>query len=275
VTTTEAGIGESERAPALRIFSYLPSPRLAKATIAARLCGVTLEVRGAAPRELARWLWDFDSRPLNASEASGTQRAARTGFAGTLHKTDSFLAAHPFGTVPAAFSPDGSIGVFESNAIARAVVRLAPGPTRLYGDEAYTASRIDAFLDASLVFARRPGLPARLANGGGEAADARSAPRGPRRLSRRHRASARASTRSWSATSSPRRHRVRGARALDRARGPAVLAASSRRSRRVASRDVPRSRTSRGCARTRFAPILASTWRSSMREMTEYEGSPS
>jgi glutathione S-transferase len=140
---------------ALRIFSYLPSPRVAKATIAARLCGVTLELRGAAPRELAGWLWDFDARPLSEGEASsGTERKPRTGFAVPLHKTDAFLSAHPFGTVPAAFSPDGSIGVFESNAIARAVVRLAPARTSLYGDDPYTASRIDAFLDASLVFAR-------------------------------------------------------------------------------------------------------------------------
>jgi glutathione S-transferase len=142
-------------APALRIFSYLPNPRLAKATIAARLCGVTLEVRGAAPRELAQWLWDFDARPLVRGEgASETAREARTGFSGTLHKTQAFLTAHPFGAVPAAFSADGKIGIFESNAIARAVVRLAPERTRLYGDDPYTASRIDSFLDASLVFAR-------------------------------------------------------------------------------------------------------------------------
>jgi len=142
-------------APALRIFSYLPNPRLAKATIAARLCGVTLEIRGAPPRELARWLWDFDAHPLGDGEGAGeTARGARTGFSGTLHKTDAFLAAQPFGAVPAAFSPDGKVGVFESNAIARAVVRLAPERTRLYGDDPYTASRVDAFLDASLVFAR-------------------------------------------------------------------------------------------------------------------------
>jgi len=142
-------------APALRIFSYLPNPRLAKATIAARLCGVELEVRGAPPRELARWLWDFDARPLPADGNSpGAAREARVGFAGTLQKTDAFLAAHPFGAVPAAFSADGKIGVFESNAIARAVVRLAPERTRLYGDDPYTTSRIDSFLDASLVFAR-------------------------------------------------------------------------------------------------------------------------
>jgi glutathione S-transferase len=145
-------------APALRIFSYLPNPRLAKATIAARLGGVALEVRGAPPPELAAWLWDFDARPLTAEEVEAespeTARAARTGFAGTLHKTDAFLAAHPFGTVPAAFSPDGAVGIFESNAIARAVARLAAPDSPLYGGDAYRASRIDAFLDASLVFAR-------------------------------------------------------------------------------------------------------------------------
>jgi glutathione S-transferase len=146
----------SRAAPALRIFSYLPNPRLAKATIAARLCGVELEIRGARPPELAGWLWDFDARPLAGGESApeATARAARTGFGGILHKTDAFLEAHPFGNVPAAFSPDGKVGIFESNAIARAVVRLAPNDRGLYGRGAYDASRIDGFLDATLVFAR-------------------------------------------------------------------------------------------------------------------------
>ena len=143
-------------APALRIFSYLPNPRLAKATIAARLSGVTLEIRGARPSELAGWRWDFDARPLATGESAAGANGVtgRTGFAGTLQKTDAFLAAHPFGTVPAAFSPDGAVGIFESNAIARAVARLAAPGKGLYGDDAYQASRIDGFLDASLVFAR-------------------------------------------------------------------------------------------------------------------------
>ena len=38
------------------------------------------------------------------------QRTGRVGMKGTtLFKTDAFLEAHPFGTVPAAFSPDGTI----------------------------------------------------------------------------------------------------------------------------------------------------------------------
>src|SRR5262245_4736618 len=142
----------------LRIFSYLPSPRLWKATIAARLCGVELEIRGAKPSELKDWLWDFDARPLTAAErgaALPSARPGRVGFkGGRLAKTDACLAAHPFATVPAAFSPDGAVGIFESNSIMRAVARLGADRQQLYGHDAYEASRIDSFLDASLVFAR-------------------------------------------------------------------------------------------------------------------------
>ena len=48
----------------LRIFSYLPNPRLYKATIAARYSGATIEVIGAKPTELPNWLWDYDAREL-------------------------------------------------------------------------------------------------------------------------------------------------------------------------------------------------------------------
>jgi glutathione S-transferase len=78
----------------------------------------------------------------------------QVGFKGTLHKTAGFIEAHPFGTVPAAYSPDGSVGIFESNSIMRAVARLGASRFPLYGGDAYEASRIDSFLDASLVFAR-------------------------------------------------------------------------------------------------------------------------
>ena len=64
----------------LRIFSYLPNPRIWKATIAARLCGVEIEIRGAPPTELQSWLWDFDARPLSADEAeAGDAVIGRTG----------------------------------------------------------------------------------------------------------------------------------------------------------------------------------------------------
>jgi len=141
----------------LRIFSYLPNPRIWKATIAARLCGIEIEVRGASPKELESWLWDFDARPLSADDeaASSDVRVGQTGFKGVrLRKTDAFMDAHPFGTVPAAFSPDGTVGIFESNSIMRAVARLGNDAFALYGRDAYEASRVDGFLDASLVFAR-------------------------------------------------------------------------------------------------------------------------
>jgi glutathione S-transferase len=142
--------------PALRIFSYLPNPRIWKATIAGRLTGVEVEIRGARPDELKDWLWDFDARPLTPDDRADASlaRAPRAGFKQTLYKTDAFLDAHPFGTVPAAFSPDGAIGVFESNSIMRAVARLAGPSSEIYGRSPYEASRIDSFLDAALVFAR-------------------------------------------------------------------------------------------------------------------------
>ncbi len=133
----------------VRIFSYLPNPRVWKAVIAARIAGVALEVRGAAGAELVDWLWDFDARPLSevsAEERSAAERVGRIGFKGRkLYKTDAFLAAQPFGTVPAGFSGDGQVGIFESNSIMRAVA---------HGRDPFEASRIDSFLDVSLVFGR-------------------------------------------------------------------------------------------------------------------------
>lgn len=142
----------------IRILSYLPNPRVWKATIAARLCGVDVEVRGAAPEALAGWLWDFDARPtaqVDPVSLKAAERTGRIGFKGrTLHKTDAFLAANPFGTVPVAFSGDGAVGIFESNSIMRAVARLGADACNLYGATPYESARIDSFLDVSLVFAR-------------------------------------------------------------------------------------------------------------------------
>ena len=143
--------------PVLRIFSYLPNPRVWKSLITARLCDVTVEVVGDEPANLANWLWDFDARLLTASERreeSPFARVSRRGFSGTLFKTDDFLRAHPFGTVPAAFSDDGQTGIFESNSILRAVARRGADRRQLYGRDDDEASRIDGFLDANLVFAR-------------------------------------------------------------------------------------------------------------------------
>jgi glutathione S-transferase len=141
----------------IRIFSYLPNPRLFKATIAARFNGVDIDVTGAPPRELGDWLWDFEPRlvsDLSEAEKAANERVARTGFSGKLYKTDRFLEANPYGTVPCAFSPDGSTGLFESNSILRAVARLGQERVPLYGRDVFEASRIDAFLDTALIFAR-------------------------------------------------------------------------------------------------------------------------
>ncbi len=141
----------------LRIFSYLPNPRIWKSTIAGRLCGVDVELIGAKPGELSEWLWDFDARPLTDEDRAApenTPQQPRTGFNTALYKTPAFLKAHPFGTVPAAFSPDGETGIFESNSIMRTVARLGADRYPLYGSDAYSAARIDSFLDVSLVFAR-------------------------------------------------------------------------------------------------------------------------
>ncbi len=105
----------------MRIFSYLPNPRIWKATNAARLCGIQIDIRGAAPKDIPEWLWDFEAHPMTDDERASSAafaRQSRTGFGGKpLYKTDAFLDAILFGTVPAAFSPDGSVGIFESNSI--------------------------------------------------------------------------------------------------------------------------------------------------------------
>jgi glutathione S-transferase len=125
--------------------------------IAAELCGVSLEIVGDKPANLAHWLWDYDARELSADEQSASSpyaRSSQRGFTGTLYKTDAFLASQPFGTVPCAFSPGGTVGIFESNSILRAVVRQSEQEHSLYGTDGYSASRVDSFLDASLVFSR-------------------------------------------------------------------------------------------------------------------------
>ena len=140
----------------LKIFSYVPNPRVWKSVIAGKISGVEVEIIGDKPANLGSWLWDFNPQILDENERSPEHKYARKGkrgFSGILYKTDSFLKAHPFGTVPAAFSPDGDIGIFESNSILRAVARVGK-ESNLYGKDPYEASRVDSFLDANLVFAR-------------------------------------------------------------------------------------------------------------------------
>ena len=141
----------------IRIFSYLPNPRVWKSLITGRLGGVKGKVLGDKPKNLVDWLWDFDAVKLSnlkLDDIKHFERQGKRGFEGSLYKTNSFLDKHPFGTVPAGFNNDGSIGIFESNSIMRAVARSSTNTT-LYGDnDPYLQSRIDSFLDANLVFSR-------------------------------------------------------------------------------------------------------------------------
>jgi hypothetical protein len=75
-------VREEVKMAGLRIFSYLPNPRVWKATIAARFCGVDVEVRGASSKELRDWLWDYDARPLAEPERQSLSSLARTGRVG-------------------------------------------------------------------------------------------------------------------------------------------------------------------------------------------------
>lgn len=149
-------MAETHEGPVLRIFSYLPNPRIWKSLITARLAGLEVEVIGATGGELGSWLWDFSPRPLDEADRANPdfQVQGRTGFKSTLYKTPEFRRAHPYGTVPAGFSPDGATGVFESNSIMRAVARQADPALGVYGDSVWSASRVDSFLDVALVFAR-------------------------------------------------------------------------------------------------------------------------
>ncbi|MEM9407021.1 MAG: glutathione S-transferase [Acidobacteriota bacterium] len=143
--------------PDLKVFSYLPNPRLYKATIAARFSGAEIEIVGAKPPELRNWLWDFDARELDdgdKAELVHFERTAAVGFSGSLFKTDAFLEAHPFGAVPAGFSGDGSVGIFESNSILRAAARCGTKEHGLLGEGPMEQSRVDSFLDRSLGFAK-------------------------------------------------------------------------------------------------------------------------
>jgi hypothetical protein len=65
-----------------------------KATIAARLCGIDVEIRGDKPKNLADWLWDFEAHKLSDNDQKRVDIIAQpshTGFNKTLYKTENFL----------------------------------------------------------------------------------------------------------------------------------------------------------------------------------------
>ena len=96
--------------------------------IAAEFSGAEIEVVGDKPKNLGK-LWDFNAEELPEdarNDDSPHARKGRRGFSGTLFKTDGFLKAHPFGTVPV---PDGA-SVF-SNQTVFCVLLLEQAATKL------------------------------------------------------------------------------------------------------------------------------------------------
>lgn len=120
-----------------------------KATIAARLNGADLEVRGFPLGDGKLYEWGLVPRRLPADEVpQGVY---------TYKKDPAFVAATGgYGTIPALLAEDGSIGCCESNAIARAVARSGDR-VQLYGNTPWETAQIDMFLDKCLVFERDRG----------------------------------------------------------------------------------------------------------------------
>jgi elongation factor 1-gamma len=121
----------------IRIFTYLPNPRIWKALIAADLTKVELDIRADKPKNLSNWLWDFGARLLKEIPKKDKLLIKGTkGFSNILSKTKKFLTLNPYGNVPVAFNSSGSIGVFESNSILRLVARVGKNEINLYGQKA-------------------------------------------------------------------------------------------------------------------------------------------
>ena len=141
----------------IRIFSYLPNPRVWKSIITAKIGGIDVEVIGDKPNNMPNWLWDFDAKPISEEEKTELKAfeiKSKRGFKGSLYKTNDFIEQHPFGTVPAGFIGEERVGVFESNSILRAVARECEDKSLYGGNDLNSTSRIDSFLDANLVFSR-------------------------------------------------------------------------------------------------------------------------
>ena len=137
----------------IRIFTYLPNPRVWKELIVADLCDIQLDLRADKPKNLSRWLWDFDAKPLTqVSSQDKILMKGKKGFSNILKKTERFLFLNPFGNVPVAFNSKGTIGIFESNSILRLVARIGKNKINLYGKNDFIKSRVDSFLDSSLIF---------------------------------------------------------------------------------------------------------------------------
>ena len=93
----------------IRIFSYLPNPRVWKSIITAKIGGIDLEVIGDKPNNMPNWLWDFDAKPItdeDKSKLKSFEIKSKRGFKGSLYKTEIYRSTS-FGTVPAGFVGEG------------------------------------------------------------------------------------------------------------------------------------------------------------------------
>ena len=71
----------------IRIFSYLPNPRVWKSIITAKIGGIDIEVVGDKPNNMPNWLWDFDAKPISEedkSELKSFEIKSKRGFKGSL-----------------------------------------------------------------------------------------------------------------------------------------------------------------------------------------------
>ena len=68
----------------IRIFSYLPNPRVWKSLITGRLGRVKVKVLGDKPKNLVDWLWDFDAEKLSNLELDDIKHFERQGKRGFM-----------------------------------------------------------------------------------------------------------------------------------------------------------------------------------------------
>ena len=77
----------------IRIFAYLPSPRVWKSLITAKLGNVEVKVLGDKPKNLVDWLWDFDAKKLSNHDKDNLkhfERQGKRGFEGVFTKQITF-----------------------------------------------------------------------------------------------------------------------------------------------------------------------------------------
>ena len=122
-THCAVGLTDAERRAQAKIHTYPSNPRVHKSLIVAALTGETIEEVGVEM--------------------------------GKSNKTAEFLKLNPFGKVPT-LEVD-SVGIFESNAIARYFARKSPD-AGLYGANLVESAVVDSFVDAAASAENQAGI---------------------------------------------------------------------------------------------------------------------